>query len=215
MIYVDVKGTQVPALGLGTWQLGGRECRAAVRQALDLGYRHLDTAQMYGNEAEVGAAIREAGVPRDALFVTTKVGPGSLTPAAIRRSTGESLTRLGLDHVDLLLIHWPSREAPLGDQLAAFAALRQSGMTRFIGVSNFTVALLREAIETHHSELFCNQVEYHPYLSQRPVLAELRRHGMMLTAYSPVARGRAARDPVSSGSAGNTARAPARWRCAG
>ncbi|HEX9491348.1 MAG TPA: aldo/keto reductase [Stellaceae bacterium] len=196
MQYREIKGARVPALGLGTWQLSGRGCFETVRQALDLGYRHIDTAQMYGNETEVGRAIRESGLDRDAIFLTTKLAPGNLAAAAVRRTTEESLRRLATDHVDLLLIHWPTGEAPLGETLGALAALRAAGRTRYIGVSNFNVALLHEAIETHGADLFCNQVEYHPYLSQRAVLGAVRRWGMMLTAYSPLARGRVQRDPT-------------------
>ncbi len=194
MKQVAVKGTTVPALGLGTWQLSGRQCYDAVRTALDLGYRHIDTAEMYGNDQEVGRAIRESGVDRTAIFLTTKVPPGKLRASTARLSAEESLQRLGLPYVDLLLIHWPSSEAPLGETLGAFAELKAAGKTRFIGVSNFNVKLLDEAVVRHGADLLCNQVEYHPYLSQRAVLAAVRRRGMMLTAYAPVAKGRAAGD---------------------
>jgi 2,5-diketo-D-gluconate reductase B len=194
--YLEIKAARVPALGLGTWQLSGRGCNEAVRHALDLGYRHIDTAQIYGHETEVGWAVRDSGLARDQIFLTTKLAPGNHAAAAVKRSTEESLRRLATDHVDLLLIHWPTGEVPLGETLGALAALRQAGKARHIGVSNFTVALLEEAIDTHGADLLCNQVEYHPYLSQRAVLAALRRHGMMLTAYSPLARGRVQRDPV-------------------
>ncbi|HEX7969519.1 MAG TPA: aldo/keto reductase, partial [Stellaceae bacterium] len=196
MKYLDIKGARVPAIGLGTWQLSGRGCEEAVRQALDLGYRHIDTAQMYGNEAEVGRAIRASGLGRDQIFLTTKLAPGNLAAGAVRRTAEESLRRLGTDHVDLLLIHWPTGEAPLGETLGAMADLRAAGKTRHIGVSNFNVQLLKEAMETYGADLLCNQVEYHPYLSQRAVLAAVRRYGMMLTAYTPLARGRVARDPT-------------------
>jgi 2,5-diketo-D-gluconate reductase B len=208
MQYLEIKGARVPALGLGTWQLSGRGCFEAVRQALDLGYRHIDTAQMYGNETEVGWAMRESGLTRDAIFLTTKLAPGNLAAAAVRRTTEESLRRLATDHVDLLLIHWPTGEVPLGETLGALAALRAAGKTRYIGVSNFTVALLDEAIETHGADLFCNQVEYHPYLSQRAVLAAVSRRGMMLTAYSPLARGRVQRDPALAAIARKYAKSP-------
>jgi 2,5-diketo-D-gluconate reductase B len=194
MQYVEVKGMRVPAIGLGTWQLSGRGCYESVREALDLGYRHIDTAQMYGNEQEVGHAVRDSGVARDAVFITTKLAPGNLAPAAVQRSTEESLERLGMDHVDLLLIHWPSSSVKLGETLHAMAALHAAGKARHLGVSNFTVKLLAEAAATGAAELLCNQVEYHPFLSQRPVLAALASYGMMLTAYSPLARGRVARD---------------------
>ncbi len=194
MQYIAVKNVEVPALGFGTWAVSGREAYNAVRQALDLGYRHIDTAQIYGNEAEVGRAIRDGGVARNDIFLTTKVSPSNLAADAAKRSHEESLRRLGLDQVDLLLIHWPNASIPLGETLAALAELRASGKTRFIGVSNFTVALLREAVERHGADLLCNQVEYHPFLSQRAVLAATRRYGMMLTAYSPIARGRVFKD---------------------
>ena len=196
MKFVEVKGSRVPALGLGTWQLSGRGCEEAVRQALDLGYRHIDTAQMYGNETEVGRAIRASGIGRDQIFLTTKLAPGNLAASAVRRTAEESLRRLGTDHVDLLLIHWPTGEVPLGETLGAMADLRAAGKIRHIGVSNFNVQLLKEAVDTLGADLLCNQVEYHPYLSQRAVPGTVRRYGMMLTAYTPLARGRIARDPT-------------------
>jgi 2,5-diketo-D-gluconate reductase B len=194
MKHVAVKGTQVPALGLGTWQLSGRHCTDAVLAGLELGYRHVDTAEMYGNHAEVGRAIRQSGIARDDIFLTTKVPPGKLRASAVRRSAEDALTALGLPYVDLLLVHWPTADAPLAETLGAFAELRREGKTRFIGVSNFNVRLIAEAVETLGADLLCDQVEYHPYLSQRAVLGAVRRHGMMLTAYAPVAKGRAAGD---------------------
>ncbi len=212
---IEVKGALVPALGLGTWQLGGRQCVEAVRQALALGYRHIDTAQMYGNESEVGRAIRESGVPRGEIFLTTKLAPGNYAAARARRATEESLKRLGLDAVDLLLIHWPTGEAPLGETLAAMARLRAEGKTRFIGVSNFNVALLEEAVATHGADIICNQVEYHPFLSQRAVKAALARFGLMLTAYSPLGRGLVQRDKTLAALARKYGKSPAqlalRW----
>jgi len=196
MKYVAVKGTQVPALGLGTWGLSGRSGYDGVRQALDLGYRHIDTAQMYGNEIEIGKAIRESGLDRDAIFLTTKLLPSNLRATAVKRSHDESLRRFGTPYVDLLLIHWPNEQMRLGETLGAMQELRAQGKTRFIGVSNFTVNMLREAVENHHADLLCNQVEYHPFLSQRRVLAALRSYNMMLTAYAPVARGRVFKDPT-------------------
>lgn len=194
MQYVGVKNVKVPALGFGTWMLSGREAYEATRQALDLGYRHIDTAQIYGNEAEVGRAIRDSGIARDDIFLTTKIAPSHLHAEAAKRSHEESLRRLGLDQVDLLLIHWPNRAVPLGETLDALAELRAAGKTRLIGVSNFTVKLLQEAVERHGADLLCNQVEYHPFLSQRAVMATGRRHGMMLAAYAPIARGRVFKD---------------------
>lgn len=194
MQYIGIKGVKVPALGFGTWAVSGRGAYEATRQALELGYRHIDTAQIYGNEEEIGRAIRDSGVPRGDIFLTTKVAPNNLRAAAAKRSHEESLQRLGFDQVDLLLIHWPNPQAPLGETLEALAALRAAGKTRFIGVSNFSVKLLREAVERHGADLLCNQVEYHPFLAQSAVLAALKRYGMMLTAYAPVARGRVFKD---------------------
>jgi 2,5-diketo-D-gluconate reductase B len=192
--YIDVKGVKVAALGFGTWAVSGSGAYGTTRQALELGYRHIDTAQIYGNETEIGRAIRDSGIARGEIFLTTKVAPNNLRAAAAKRSHEESLKRLGLDHVDLLLVHWPNPEAPLGETLEALAALRAAGKTRYIGVSNFSVKLLREAVERHGADLLCNQVEYHPFLAQGPVLAAVRRYGMMLTAYAPVARGRVFKD---------------------
>jgi 2,5-diketo-D-gluconate reductase B len=191
---ITVKGVAVPALGLGTWALSGRACYDAVRAALELGYRHIDTAEMYGNESEVGRAIRDSGLARDAIFLTTKVPPSKLGAVDARRSAEDGLRRLGLDHVDLLLVHWPNPAVPLGETLGVFAALRREGKTRHIGVSNFSAKLLTEAVERHHADLLCNQIEYHPYQSQSAVLAATRGFGLMVTAYSPVAKGRVARD---------------------
>lgn len=182
-------GTRMPALGLGTWQLSGSVCARVVRSALDLGYRHVDTAQAYGNEAEVGAAIAESGVPRDQLFLTTKLWMDRLTSGEVERSAEESLRRLRSDYVDLLLIHWPNPRVPLAETLGAMAALRETGKVRRIGVSNFPVALLRHAVEEVGAQVFCNQVEYHPLLSQAPVLDYLRPRGMLLVAYSPLGHG--------------------------
>ncbi|HVA13505.1 MAG TPA: aldo/keto reductase [Stellaceae bacterium] len=187
---IFVKDMTVPALGFGTWALSGNVAYQATRMALDLGYRHIDTAQIYGNEAEIGRAIRDSGIARDAIFLTTKIAPGNLRAAAVRQSHDESLRRLDLDCVDLLLIHWPNAQAPLGETLEALNRLRAAGKTRAIGVSNFTVALLREAIERHGADLLCNQVEYHPFLAQRDLRAAMKQYGLLLTAYAPVARGR-------------------------
>lgn len=194
MDYVTAKGVKVPALGLGTWALSGGGAYEAARRAFDLGYRHIDTAQIYGNEAEIGRAIRDSGIARDEIFLTTKISPGNLRPADVARSHEESLKRLRLDCVDLLLIHWPNAQVALGETLGALAAQRAAGKTRFIGVSNFTVKLLTEAVERHRADLLCNQVEYHPYLGQRALRAALKQYGMMLTAYAPIARGRVFKD---------------------
>ncbi len=190
----DIHGAKIPALGFGTWRLKGRTCRDMVRFALDIGYRHIDTAAIYGNEEDVGAGIASSSVARSDVFLTTKVWPSNLAPAALKGSVEDSLARLGTDSIDLLLIHWPSRSVPLADSLGAMQDLQAEGKVRHLGVSNFPVALLREAIETLNVPLVANQVEYHPYLSQNRVLAYCREAGITLTAYSPVAEGRVMRD---------------------
>ena len=194
MEYVTVNGDDVPALGLGTWQISGPACRRAVRDALAVGYRHIDTAQAYGNEAEVGSGIADADIDRDEVFLTTKVWHRNLAHDAVLRTTDESLQKLGTDYVDLLLIHWPVDDVPLRETLDAMMELRDRGKARHIGVSNFTPSLLERAID--HAPIACNQVEYHPYLGQGSLLKIARTHDLMLTAYSPLARGRVTSDPT-------------------
>jgi diketogulonate reductase-like aldo/keto reductase len=194
-----VRGVSIPALGLGTFELKGPEGERAIRDAIDLGYRHIDTAIRYGNELEVGRAIRASGVPRHEFFVTTKIWFNDLSPETVARRVGESLERLGFDQVDLLLVHWPTKDVPLGETLAAFADEKAKGRTRLIGVSNFTVALLDEALGVHGADLFCNQVEYHPFLSQQKLLARMRRADMLLTAYQPIARGKVSGSDLLNG----------------
>jgi diketogulonate reductase-like aldo/keto reductase len=186
--------SHMPSLGLGTWQIEGHEATEAVRDALALGYRHVDTARAYGNEREVGEGLRAAGIDRDEVWVTTKVWYDDLEPDRLRRSAEASLADLGLDRVDLLLVHWPNPAIRLGDTLAALHRARQDGLTRHIGVANFPSALLREAIAEF--PVFCNQVEYHPYLPQRAVLDVAHSHGIVVTAYSPLGSGGLLRDPV-------------------
>ena len=196
MKILDLNGVKVPALGFGTWNLSGATCRRMVDHALGLGYRHIDTATIYGNEVEVGQGIRDSGVPRGDIFLTTKVWSSSLAADAVKASAEESLRALGTDYVDLLLIHWPNPSVPLAETLGALADVRARGLTRRIGVSNFPVVLMEETVETLGADILANQVEYHPYLSQNRVLAYCRAHGITLTAYSPVARGRVNTDPV-------------------
>jgi diketogulonate reductase-like aldo/keto reductase len=186
----DAKGATIPIVGLGTWTLGGRDCTRLVEAALDAGYRHIDTAQMYGNEAEVGEAVRRSG-RRDAVFVTTKVAPGNLNAKDFERSTKDSLSHMQLPFVDLLLIHWPNSSIPLAETIGALNKMRREGLTKHIGVSNFTVALLEEAIRLSDAPIVCNQFECHPFLDQDKLIAACRRHKVAVVAYSPVARGRA------------------------
>jgi diketogulonate reductase-like aldo/keto reductase len=194
MQFVEANGARIPAIGLGTWELRGRTCARLVEQALKLGYRHIDTAQIYENEREVGEGLRSSRVKREELFVTTKVWTTHFAPNDLERSTKESLTKLRLSEVDLLLLHWPNPQVPLNETLGALARVRKSGLARHIGVSNFTVALIEEAVATCPEPLVCDQVEYHPYLDQARVKEACARHGMALVAYSPVAKGRVKND---------------------
>jgi 2,5-diketo-D-gluconate reductase B len=190
MQFVEANGARIPAIGLGTWELRGRSCARLVEQALRLGYRHIDTAQVYENEREVGEGLRASGVRRDELFVTTKIWTTHFAPNDLERSTKESLAKLRLSEVDLLLLHWPNPQVPLAETLGALAHVRQLGISRHIGVSNFTVALIEEAIAVCPEPLACDQVEYHPYLDQTKVRDACARHGMAVVAYSPIAKGR-------------------------
>ena len=198
MQYVEANGARIPAIGLGTWELRGRACARLVEQALRLGYRHIDTAQMYENEREVGDGLRASGIDRDAVFVTTKVWTTHFAPNDLERSVKESLRQLRLAQVHLVLLHWPNPRIPLSETLGALANVRRLGMARHIGVSNFTVALIEEAVALCPEPLVCDQVEYHPYLDQAKVLEACRRHDMALVAYSPIAKGRIKTDDVLS-----------------
>jgi len=184
---VGAKGFKIPIVGLGTWALRGRDCARLVEQAIRIGYRHIDTAQMYDNEAEVGEGMRASGL-RAEVMVTTKVQPQRLAPHDLERSVKESLVKLRLDVIDLLLIHWPNPRVPLPETLGAMAKLKREGFVKQIGVSNFTVALLAEANKLSN-ELVCNQIECHPFLDQDMVIAACRKAGMAVVAYSPIARG--------------------------
>ena len=190
MQYVEANGAKIPAIGLGTWELRGRACARLVEQAVRLGYRHIDTAQVYENEREVGEGLRASRVKRDEVFVTTKIWTNHFAPNDLERSTKESLTKLRLSEVDLLLLHWPNPHVPLSETLGALAHAKQLGMAKHIGVSNFTVALIEEALAACPEPLVCDQVEYHPYLDQTKVREACAQHGMALVAYSPVAKGR-------------------------
>jgi 2,5-diketo-D-gluconate reductase B len=194
MEYVEANGARIPAVGLGTWDLRGRNCARVVEQALRLGYRHIDTAEMYDNERDVGEGLRAARVPRSEVFVTTKVWQSHLAPPEFERATKESLARLRLTEVDLLLIHWPSPQIPLAETIGALCKMKKAGFARHVGVSNFTVPLLQEAVRLSTEPLVTDQIEWHPYLDQSRIVNEARRLGLSITAYSPIARGRAAGD---------------------
>jgi diketogulonate reductase-like aldo/keto reductase len=196
MEVVQAKGARIPLFGFGTWELRGRVCARMVEQALRLGYRHIDTAEMYDNEREVGEGVRACGIPRDDIFITTKIWPSHFAPRELERAAKDSLARLKLAAVDLLLLHWPNPQIPLADTLGALRAVKQMGLTRQIGVSNFTVALIDEAQRLAEGELVCNQIEMHPFLDQSKVVTACRAHGMAVVAYSPIARGSAVKNAV-------------------
>jgi len=185
--YQTIKGEQVPSLGLGTYRLTGDGCERAVRRALAMGYRHVDTAQMYGNEAEVGQGIEDAGVDRGEIFLTTKVWPSDFAHDRLISKTRESLKKLRTDFVDLLLMHWPGDGVPLGETLGAMRELQEEGAVLRIGVSNFSPALVEEA--AGHAEIFCNQVQYHPYRRQDDLREQAQELDYLLTAYTPLSRG--------------------------
>jgi len=189
----------MPTIGAGTFRLQGQAAIDSVANALDLGYRHIDTAQIYGNEAEVGQALAASGVPRAEVFVTTKIWTAHLAADALMPSLKESLVKLRLDQLDLTLIHWPSPNGavPVAESMAALIEARELGLTRAIGVSNFTIPLMREAIDAvGAANIATNQIELHPYLQNRAVAAFAREHGIPLTAYMPLAYGKVLTDPV-------------------
>ncbi|MFT4097828.1 MAG: aldo/keto reductase [Rhodoblastus sp.] len=193
---IDANGARIPALGFGTWQLRGADCVAAVETALACGYRHIDTARMYGNEKAMGQGLRASGLKRDDVFVTTKVWRDDIGAGALERSAEASLRDLGLDAVDLLLIHWPNASISLEKSVAALCNARRRGLARHIGVSNFPVALLEQALALASEPLVANQCEYHPRLDQSAVIAACKRHGLAFVAYSPLGKGDLLAEPV-------------------
>jgi 2,5-diketo-D-gluconate reductase B len=188
MTTIEVNGVRVPAIGYGTWLVTGQNATDGVREALEMGYRQIDTARAYENEREVGRGIAESGVPRDEIFLTTKVPHDEATAAEVDRDADESLERLGVDHLDLLLLHWPNPDVPLEETLNALNKVREDGRTRSIGVSNFPAGLLKQALEI--APIFCDQVEYHPFLEQSRLLELARENDVLITAYSPLAHGK-------------------------
>ena len=188
-------GASIPTIGFGTSQLG--DCTDVVATALQLGYRHVDTAWKYGSEQGVGNGIKKSGVPRQDIFLTTKVSHEYLRAADFARSVEESLTRLQTDYVDLLLVHWPTIDnIPLEETMGALAKAKREGKTRFVGVANFNIALLDEAMRLCPEQFSVLQAEYHPYLDQSRMLAHCREKGLIFMAYCPLARGGVFNDPV-------------------
>lgn len=193
---VMANGAAIPALGFGTFRMSGPDVLRMVPHVLDLGFRHIDTAQIYGNEAEVGEAIVKSGIGRAEIFLTTKVWVENYRHDAFLASVDESLSKLRTDYVDLLLLHWPHASVPLAEQIGALNEVRRSGRVRHVGVSNFTTALMEEAIGLSDAPLVTNQIEYHPYLDQKVVIGSARSAGLSITAYYGMADGQVFADPA-------------------
>src|SRR6195952_4835113 len=194
MEYLKTQGISLPRLGLGTFRMQGDVCRAAIESALALGYRHIDTAEMYANEEAIGAAIAASSVPRKDLHITTKVWNENLAPDAIRRAFDASLKKLRLDRVDLYLVHWPAKNMKLPAMFETLVKLKQEDRTRAIGVANFNIALLKTVVEDIRAPIACNQIEYHVMLDQTPLRKYLKSRSIPLVAYCPLVQGRAASD---------------------
>jgi len=199
-------GLSIPSIGLGTWELRGQECRRVVREALELGYRHIDTAAMYENESEVGSGLVDSGVNRSDVFLTTKINTIGWTASQNRKTVirneniidefNQSLSDLKTDYVDLLLIHWPAFGTSLGDMLEIMYQIKESHKARAIGVANFNSNLLSECERLGYEDIFCDQVEYHPFLSQETLLKKMKEMNVIPVAYCPICRGDVAKDSV-------------------
>jgi 2,5-diketo-D-gluconate reductase B len=212
---VHAHGADIPVIGFGTWRLTGEACAQAVAEAIRIGYRHIDTAAAYRNEDRVGEGIRAAGVPREELFITTKVAPEDLDDASFEASVERSLSDIGVDQVDLVLIHWPSKVLSVAETVVTLNEVRRRGWTRHIGLSNFTAGLLAQAWDATDAPLVTNQCEYHPYLDQDTLRAAVAARGMAFTAYCPLGRAAVLTDPVIVRIAERHGRTPAqvvlRW----
>ena len=196
MKFVSANGASIPALGFGTFRVPGPDSERMVSRVLVNGYRHIDTAQIYGNEAEVGEGIRRSGVARGDIFLTTKVWVENYKRGAFLASVDESLKKLKTDYVDLLLLHWPNQAVPLAEQIGALNEVAKAGKVRHIGVSNFNTDLMREAVKLSSLPVVTNQVEYHPYIDQTPVLHAAKQLDMSVTAYYAMADGKVFEDTV-------------------
>lgn len=212
---VTAHGATIPVIGFGTWDIRGDDAARSVAEAIKIGYRHIDTASGYHNEDKVGEGIRASGVARNDLFITTKVSPENLEDKAFKASVERSLKFLGIDQLDLVLIHWPNRSLGVAPTIASLNAVKQSGWTRHIGVSNHPIKLLDEAWAVTKEPIVTNQCEYHPYLNQEKLIAACRAKGMIFTAYSPLGRQAVLSDPVISDIAKKKGKTPAqivlRW----
>jgi 2,5-diketo-D-gluconate reductase B len=209
MDVIESFGARIPVLGFGTMTLKEDLCVQLVETALRLGYRHLDTAQMYGNEREVGSGMRGAGLKREDIFLTTKVWFTRLASGDFERSVDESLERLALPWVDLLMIHWPNAQVPLSESIASLCKMKKAGLAKHIGVANFNVAMIEEAVKLASEPIAVLQIEAHPYLDQSKVIAAARRHGMAIVGYCPLARGKVPADPTLQGIGKSHGKTPA------
>ena len=179
----------IPSIGLGTWDLRGSQCENAIQVALDVGYRHIDTAQMYENEKDIGNAINNSKINRDKLFITTKINTLVIKNDTIIDSFEKSLQNLKTDYVDLLLIHFPVFTTNLSDMLKILYKLKKVGKTKNIGISNFNHSLVQECIDLGYEDIFCNQVEYHPYINQKNIIEAVIEYNILPVAYCPLAKG--------------------------
>ena len=189
-------GVDIPKIGFGTWKLRDETAQMAVSKAIEAGYRMIDTAQAYENETHVGRGIADAQLPREELFVTTKVWMSEFKDGDLLDAVARSVERLSTDYCDLILLHWPNPDVPLEETLGALNDVHDKGLTRNIGVSNFTSAQLGQAVKLSRAPILTNQVEYHPFINQTPILEAAHALGSSVTAYSPLAQGRVFDDPV-------------------
>ena len=215
MFDVTANGASIPALGFGTFRIPGADVLRIVPHALKAGFRHIDTAQIYGNEAEVGEAIAASGVARGDVFLTTKVWVENYRHNAFLASVDESLKKLKTDYVDLLLLHWPNEAVSLAEQIGTLNAVKEAGKVRHIGVSNFSTALMAEAVKLSKAPIVTNQIEYHPYIDQDVVIAAAKAAGMSVTGYYGMADGKVFTDPVlkeiAAGRGKSVAQVVLRW----
>lgn len=196
---VEAHGARIPTIGLGTYPMKGAACAQVVAYAIGVGYRHIDTAAMYGNEDGVGEGVRAAKVPREEIFVTTKVWPSEIPDGGLIRSVQRSLKQLRMDYVDLLLIHWPNRSLSVEETIEPLNAAKRQGLARHIGVSNFDAKLLNDVWRVTREPLVANQCEYHPLMLQRETIAACQRHGTVFVSYSPLGKGSLLRNATIAG----------------
>lgn len=192
--FVETNGAKVPSIGFGTWDLRDKVATDMVTHAIEAGYRHIDTAQRYENEKEVGKGIKQSGLPRSDVFLTTKIWPSHFAPGLFRNAVSERLEWLGVDQLDLLLLHWPSKDHDLQETIELLNEAKDLGQTKHIGVSNFTSSMIEQAAALSRSPIVCNQIEYHPFLSQEALFASCAPRGIAITAYCPIARGQVLND---------------------